>query len=93
MIKLAICVLLMIVTMTTPSNGGNSLAQDTAGVVVTLKEKYGWTVTDTCTVLMEHEGQYVTVHRDRPSAYYPMGNWAVVYVEKRRQAEERHDKP
>ena len=90
MIKLAICVLLM--TMTTPSNGGNSLAQDTMGVVVTLKEKYGLIISDTCTVLMEHEGQYVTIHRDRPSGRYPMGNWAVVYVEKR-QAEERHDKP
>lgn len=69
---------LMIALSSMASSAGQQvIAQDSAGLVIEVKEKYGALLTDTCTVIMEHDGDYVLVHRDRPSDHFPTCNHSV----------------
>lgn len=42
------------------------------GVIVAIKEKYGGTVYDTCTVVMRMANSFVLVHREGVSGWYPI---------------------
>ena len=57
------------------------LAKDPAGVVVYVKEKYGTYTVDTCTVLMLAKEQFVLVHREGGSSWYPVAFHSVEVVE------------
>ena len=58
------------------------LAKDTTGVVVQVKEKYGTHLTDTCTVVMLVKNQFVLVHREGVSSWYPTSFHSVKIVRK-----------
>jgi hypothetical protein len=47
------------------------ICQDSAGVIVEIKEKYGSLIVDTCTVVMFHEGQFVLVKRSGATGWFP----------------------
>jgi len=54
---------------------------DSVGFGVVVKEKYGPAITDSCTVLMVHNGCFVVVRRNS-TAWYPMANYSVSVEEK-----------
>ena len=58
------------------------IAADTLGMVVQIREKYGPTLTDTCTVLMYHAGQFVLVKKDGLSGWFPASFHSVRVMEK-----------
>lgn len=47
------------------------IAQDSAGLVVEVKEKYGGILMDTCTVVLIHGGMFVLVKRTGESRWFP----------------------
>lgn len=53
---------------------------DSTGLIVELKEKYGGTMVDTCTVLMIRDDVYYTTHRDGTGGTYPMANYSARIV-------------
>ena len=55
------------------------IAQDSVGLVVEVKEKYGGRRIDTCTVVSLYAGQYVLTRRDGRSDWYPT-SWHSVRV-------------
>lgn len=55
---------------------------DSTGMVVELKEKYGGTTMDTCTVLTIKNETYFTTHRNGPGNTYPLANWSVTNIKK-----------
>jgi hypothetical protein len=58
------------------------IAADSLGMQVMVKEKYGSYVLDTCTVVMLYKGNFVLVHRSRPSGWYPTSFHSVQVVSK-----------
>ncbi len=68
--KSAIVVAVLALTAV-PSYAQQVIAKDSAGLVVEVKEKYGGRITDTCTVVMLHQNQFVLVKRDGNSAWFP----------------------
>lgn len=58
------------------------IAQDTAGVVVIVKEQYGGTVLDTCTVVMVYQNSFVLVHRNTGASWYPVAFNSISVVER-----------
>ena len=62
---------LLAATVLAESTAPQVIAADSNGVVVQVKEKYGSYVIDTCTVVMLMEGQFVLVHREGGSGWYP----------------------
>ena len=56
---------------------GGSIAHDSCGIAVELREKYGPVVHDTGTVVTLWNNFFVVTKRDRPPALYPVGNYAV----------------
>jgi hypothetical protein len=68
--------LLLLALNTVHAGDAVVIAQDSAGLVVEFKEKYGPVVIDTGTVLMAHYGSFVLVKRDRGSAWFPMANYS-----------------
>ena len=59
------------------------IAADSTGLIVRIKEKYGPTHCDTCTVLMEHPNEYICVKKDGYPVRYPIGNVSKVTIEKK----------
>jgi len=53
---------------------------DSLGLVVELKEKYGGTITDTCTVLTIKDDMYITTHRDGLGGTYPLANYSAKII-------------
>jgi hypothetical protein len=49
----------------------DTIAQDTVGLVVEVKEKYGALLLDTCNILMLKDNQFVLVKKSLPSAWFP----------------------
>ncbi len=62
--------------------GQDLVAKDSNGLVVEVKEKYGITIVDTCTVVMNYNGQFVLVRRDGTSAWYPTSFHSIKIVGK-----------
>jgi hypothetical protein len=62
-------------------NAPQVIAADSNGVVVQVKEKYGSYVLDTCTVVMLMKGQFVLVHREGGSSWYPTSFHSVQVLE------------
>jgi len=58
------------------------LAKDSSGVAIMLKEKYGYVIPDTGTVIMKGDGEYVVVKNDKPSNRYPICNFAILDMKK-----------
>ena len=58
------------------------IAQDTAGLVVEVKEKYGGVLIDTGTVLMYHTGQFVLTKKNGLSDWFPASFHSVRVLEK-----------
>ena len=48
------------------------IASDSAGLVVMVKEKYGMSLTDTCTVVMLYRGNFVLVRREGGARWFPV---------------------
>jgi len=66
-VALTLAVAVGIAAETTP----NLIAQDSVGLVVIVKEKYGSYEIDTCTVVMIAGENFVLVHRQGVSSWYP----------------------
>lgn len=47
------------------------IAKDSVGLIVEVKEKYGGLIFDTCTVIMLFDNQFVLVHREGSTGWYP----------------------
>ena len=56
------------------------IAADSAGLVVTLKEKYGGYRTDTATVVTVRDGEIWLTHKSCPTTVYSLTNWAVITI-------------
>lgn len=64
-----LCVILMFVGII---HASDVIANDTNGVIVEVKEKYGGILLDTCTVVIVNGDCFVLVHRNRPASYFPV---------------------
>lgn len=64
------------------SNATQVIAANPAGVVVRVKEKYGLYTTDTCTAVLQVKGNFVLVHKNKASSWYPVSFHSVQIVEK-----------
>jgi hypothetical protein len=53
------------------------IAADSNGVYVELREKYGPTITDTCTVVSRVGDCFICTHKDGPIAMYPVCNYSL----------------
>ena len=62
--------------------GQDLVAKDSNGLVVEIKEKYGITVVDTCTVVMNYNGNFVLVRKDGTSSWYPTSFHSIKIVTK-----------
>ena len=69
--RAAIIIALLATAALAEGSAPHVIAADSNGVVVQVKEKYGAYTIDTCTVVMLVQGQFVLVHRDRGSGWYP----------------------
>jgi len=58
------------------------IAKDSNGLVIEVKEKYGSYFIDTCTVVMNYNDQFVIVHRDGTSSWFPASFHSVKIVKK-----------
>ena len=68
----------------TQSTAQNSIvAMDSAGLVVTLKERYGALYVDSCTVVSMMSNTFILTKKNRPSTIYPMSNWAIIKITKK----------
>ena len=81
-----VIIALFAVTAFAESKGPQVIAADSNGVVVQVKEKYGSYVIDTCTVVMLTEGQFVLVHREGGSGWYPTSFHSVQVLQSLGQA-------
>lgn len=77
-----IIIALMAATLFAEDNAPQVIAADSNGVVVTVKEKYGFATLDTCTVVMLVKNQFVLVHREGGSSWYPTSFHSVQVLEK-----------
>ena len=74
--------LLVIFTVALAAQECSVIAQDSAGLIVVLKEKYGGYVTDTATAVSKYAGCFILTRRDGGGGWYPMVNWALVSTER-----------
>jgi hypothetical protein len=70
-----------------PIYGQEVIAQDSNGLVVEVKEKYGGLLLDTATVVMLHQGQFVLVKKEGGTGWYPSSFHSVRVLEKLAPAE------
>ncbi len=68
-------------------SGATVIAQDSLGMQVIVKEKYGSYVLDTCTVVMLFSNNFVLVHRATPSGWYPTSFHSVRVLRKFSEAQ------
>lgn len=59
-----------------------TIAADSCGLIVRVCQKYGVCHAETCTVVMESNGQYVVTKRDGLSGWYPASWHSVRVIEK-----------
>ena len=74
--------LFLIITLVTALLAGQTIAKDSVGLVVMVREKYGPALVDTCTVVTLHENNFVLTHRDGRTGWYPVGNYSVNIIER-----------
>lgn len=67
------------------------IAMDTVGVVVMVKEQYGASTLDTCTVVMFFRGNFVLVHRATGSSWYPASFNSIQVLAKLSQKPQEHE--
>lgn len=79
---IAIITASLLALISSPLRAQQVIAQDTAGLVVEVKEKYGGLLIDTATVLMYHDGQFVLVKRDGLSGWFPASFHSVRVLER-----------
>lgn len=66
---------------------GQPIAQDSCGIIVEFREKYGPVVHDTGTVVMVRDNCWVITHRDGCTTWYPIVNYAISRITKLKQEE------
>jgi len=74
-------VLFFILLVTTATSCG-VIGSSLNGMVVTLKEKYGCAIQDTCLVVTILDGLIYTTHKDKPSGVYSVYDWAIINCKK-----------
>jgi hypothetical protein len=74
--------LAMIILLGAMVGGWGQIAQDSCGVAVELREKYGPVINDTGTVIIIWNNYFVITKKDAPSAFYPVANYTVSNVKK-----------
>lgn len=79
--KALITILTVAVALATAEQAPQVIAKNEHGVVVHVKEKYGTFTTDTCTVVMLINEQFVLVHREGVSSWYPTAFHSVQVME------------
>ena len=52
------------------------------GMIATLKERYGTTTQEECTVVSVIDNVIYLTHRDRPTTVYSLSDWAIINIEK-----------
>jgi hypothetical protein len=60
--------------------GAQTLAVDSCGYIVELKEKYGPAVYDTGTVVTLYAEKFVVTHRSGPDSFYPTENYSLSHL-------------
>jgi hypothetical protein len=70
------------VLLLTSCSFGEVLAQDSSGLICTLKEKYGCAINDTCTVVSLINGMFYLTHKKRPTTIYAVSEWALTYTKR-----------
>ena len=58
------------------------IAQDSTGLIVEVKEKYGGLIIDTCSVVMLHNNQFVLVKKEGSTGWFPASFHSVRIVER-----------
>lgn len=69
-------------TALTLSRAQETIAKDSTGMIVEVKEKYGGVLYDTCTVVMYFEDSFVLVKRSGRTGWYPSSFHSVRILEK-----------
>jgi len=80
---------LMTLPMAMPLRAQQVIAQDSNGIIVEVKEKYGGNFVDTCTVVMHQNGQSVLVKPEGAIGWFPSSFHSVRIIgrlEPRKQA-------
>lgn len=72
----------LLISFLAAENKAQVIAANPAGVVVRVKEKYGMYTTDTCTAVLQVRGNFVLVHKDKASSWYPIGFHSVHIVKR-----------
>ncbi|MBD3390496.1 MAG: hypothetical protein GF418_00620, partial [Chitinivibrionales bacterium] len=81
--------LMVLAVAALPIYGQQVIAQDSEGLIVEVKEKYGGIVVDTCTVVMLHDRQFVVVNREGGSGWFPASFHSVRIVGRLRGSDEQ----
>ena len=79
---LIVTMVLALAAIAAAESGSSLIARDSVGLVVTVKEKYGSYVTDTCTVVMMCNQNFVLVRRKGASSWYPASFHSVEIVKR-----------
>ena len=79
--------LLALIALTLPLNmyageENQLVARDSNGLIIEVKEKYGGTIIDTCTAVIFHQGNFVVIHREGVSAWFPSAFHSVRVLER-----------
>jgi predicted ATP-grasp superfamily ATP-dependent carboligase len=63
--------LVLVLLVALGASGQELVAKDSNGLIIEIKEKYGGSVYDTCTVVMKMGGNFIVVHKEGIAGYYP----------------------
>jgi hypothetical protein len=63
--------LLLVLLVALGASGQELVAKDSNGLIIEIKEKYGGSVFDTCTVVMKMGGNFIVVHKEGIAGYFP----------------------
>jgi hypothetical protein len=63
------------------------IAMDSLGLCVILKEKYGGTFYDTCTVISLIDNKYYLTHKNSPTSIFSITEWTILKIKKIKEKE------